>query len=286
MRQKAFLNCLAAFGVVIGIVTQLARPVTQAFTMDDTSIIVPVLMYHHVTNDPTYWGNDSISAEEFESDLKTIKKLGYNTVSLSQLYEYVSANGSLPLNPIVITFDDGFLNYKDVVVPLLEKYNCRATLAVTGEFADNAEQRKTDDPDFEYLKWSEIAELDTYHTEIAYHSYYSHKIKDKNTGRKGMKKRFFESKKKYREYLNKELMLFNEKLKELSMHTFITVYPYGFYSRSTDEILTSMGINITLTTDGGVNEIRRGDESSLFSLKRINRPHGVNSEVFLSQYLN
>ena len=283
--RKSILSCLAAVGIIAGILAKVMLPVAVTSSGKE-SIEVAVIMYHHVTEDSYYFGRDSISIDELECDLQTLKAMGYNTVHLSQLYDYVDSSSALPPNPIVLTFDDGFLNYKDIVVPLLEKYNCKATVAITGEYADNAADRVTNDPDFEYMSWEELGKLDKYYTEIAYHSYYSHVLSDPVTGRRGMKKLSSESNEEYKKYLTDELQKFAMRLNDIDGQTVIVAYPFGSYSDSTDGIMQSLGMKITLTCESGINCIRCGDYDSLLSMKRINRPHGISSEMFFVKNLS
>ena len=53
---------------------------------------------------------------------------GYHTISLDDLYAYVTEGKELPDKPIVLTFDDGYIdNYEDVL-PILESYDMQATI--------------------------------------------------------------------------------------------------------------------------------------------------------------
>ena len=284
MKSKV-LSLLAAFGLFIGVLACAARPVVTAVSVNFDEIPVPIFLYHHVTEKSSYWGRDSISPAELESDLQMLTEYGYTTVSLAQVIDYVRGKGNLPPKAVVLTFDDGFLNYRDVVVPLLEKYNCRATLAIVGEYADNAENRVTDNPNFEYMTWEEAASLDPCVTELAYHSYSSHQTNDPATGRRGMKKRAGESNEEYGTYLMNEWEAFSHKAEEYGISCRVTAYPFGSYSDTSDALLSSLGIEATLTCESGVNHIRRGEGEVLFGLKRTNRPHGVDSEAFFKKYL-
>ena len=279
MKTHGFLHVLAAFGICLGLLACTLRPVLSAVATDD-AVSVPIFLYHHVTEKATYWGRDSISPAEFEHDLQTLTAYGYTTVHLSQLIDYVEGRGNLPRKAVVLTFDDGFLNYRDVVVPLLTKYGCCATLAVVGDYADAAETRETENPNFEYMTWEEIASLDPRVTEIAYHSYSSHSF----TNRNGMKRKWGESDGDYRAYLLEEWNRFSEKAAAYGISCTVTAYPFGSYSDCSDEILSSVGMKATLTCESGVNRLCRGDD--LFGLHRTNRPHGIDSETFFKKYLS
>src|SRR5438067_978218 len=70
------------------------RAALNTVKAESKSIKVPVLMYHHVgyLNQPGIKDDKlardlTVSPEDFESQVKYFKSLGYHTVSLSQVYE-------------------------------------------------------------------------------------------------------------------------------------------------------------------------------------------------------
>ena len=66
---------------------------------------------------------------------------------------------------IVLSFDDGFLDFKENVLPYLEKYNFKASINVIAGFSD-----KTINNNFKYLSVSDIQNLYNAGFEIANHS--------------------------------------------------------------------------------------------------------------------
>ena len=80
-------------------------------------MIIPVLMYHSVSNDNS---NLSIDLKSFEKQLKYLANEKFKTINFEEI-------DSSSKNSIIITFDDG---YKDILInalPLLNKYNFKAT---------------------------------------------------------------------------------------------------------------------------------------------------------------
>ena len=85
---------------------------------------IPVLMYHntdYVFSDEQ--ALSSITPEMFESHLAAFKEKGYNTVTVNDYIRYTEGKFTLPKNPFIITFDDGYMSNYTHALTLLEKYN-------------------------------------------------------------------------------------------------------------------------------------------------------------------
>lgn len=103
---------------------------------------VPVVMHHSIgiPNENWIWNHLTCPYEVFENQLIWLKKRGFHTISLSKLYEYKRNGTELPPNPIVMTFDDGYLDNWAFAFPLLRKYGFRATIFVNPEFVDPTDE--------------------------------------------------------------------------------------------------------------------------------------------------
>jgi peptidoglycan/xylan/chitin deacetylase (PgdA/CDA1 family) len=83
-------------------------------------------MYHHVssvaaTTDLNY--GLTVTDQNFASQLAYLRRRGYHTVLLRQVFAALYHGGRLPDRPIVLTFDDGYLdNYTDAL-PILRRYH-------------------------------------------------------------------------------------------------------------------------------------------------------------------
>jgi peptidoglycan/xylan/chitin deacetylase (PgdA/CDA1 family) len=99
---------------------------------------VPVLMFHNVGHPSAtdyLPGHMKISEARFERLLKFLRRAGYSTMTLGQMAAELS-EGRVPENTVVLTFDDGYRDNHDLLLPLLQKYEATATVFVqTGPMA-------------------------------------------------------------------------------------------------------------------------------------------------------
>lgn len=109
-------------------VAQMAQ--AEPLPLEEYTAQVPVLMYHHISEE----GNDSteLSPEAFEAQIAALAEAGYTSVFPEDLAAYVREGKELPEKPIVITFDDGYLSNYEYAYPILKKYGMVATIFVIG----------------------------------------------------------------------------------------------------------------------------------------------------------
>lgn len=72
-----------------------------------------------------------MSSERLGAHLEALTAEGYQALALSEASELMATSKALPPRPVVITFDDGFLDFLTAAVPLLNTHAFPATLYVT-----------------------------------------------------------------------------------------------------------------------------------------------------------
>ncbi len=87
---------------------------------------LPILMYHNVTEDDSKVEGLTIHKDFLEEQFKYLVSKNYQTHHLSELQNKTKLSGK----NVVITFDDVTVNQLEYAVPLLEKYNLKATFFV------------------------------------------------------------------------------------------------------------------------------------------------------------
>ena len=93
---------------------------------------VPVLMFHNVGNPKTtdyIPGHMKVAEATLERLLAALARAGYGTLTLRQLVEAFE-RGETPRDAVVLTFDDGYKDNHDVLLPLLRRHKAVATVFV------------------------------------------------------------------------------------------------------------------------------------------------------------
>lgn len=100
---------------------------------------VPVLAYHLVSDD-LFSSNTELFAKpkEFEEQLKWITAKGYIGIFADGLSEAGNVN-----KPIIISFDDGYIDNYEIVFPLIKKYNLKITIFIITDMIDTQYHLKT-----------------------------------------------------------------------------------------------------------------------------------------------
>ena len=99
---------------------------SRARAATDTDI--PVLLYHRVGDTQ---GHMTVSPKRFATDLANLKDMGFSTISLELFRRYL-ADPEIPLpeNPLMISFDDGYLDNFLNAYPLLREYGMTAAFYI------------------------------------------------------------------------------------------------------------------------------------------------------------
>ena len=113
----------------------------------------------------------TVSPRQLEAQLDYLSRGGFTTVSLKDVLDAQDGHGSLPEHPIVLTFDDGFVEHYATVLPLLKSRKQKATFfIVSGWTADSAAHRRTDPLHRPHLVWDEVRALRDAGMEIGSHT--------------------------------------------------------------------------------------------------------------------
>jgi peptidoglycan/xylan/chitin deacetylase (PgdA/CDA1 family) len=121
-------------------------------------------MYHYIRVNPVATDRMgfvlSVTPADFEEQIRFLWSHGYNSVTLTDVREYVRNGKALPRNPVAITFDDGYDDAYTAALPVLQRYHMTATFYIITGFLDRPR----------YMTWDQVIALDRAGMEIASHT--------------------------------------------------------------------------------------------------------------------
>ncbi len=250
----------------------------SAGTSGRGKVRLPVVMYHSILKKPVKESKYVVSPDLLEKDLKYLKKKGYTPVFMKDVIAYEEGKGTLPAKPIVLSFDDGYYNNYYYAFPLLRKYDMKAVISIVGRMTDEFSENEDTNPNYSHVTWDDVLEMHlSGNWEIQNHSYDCHSYDTRN----GISQKKTESNSQYRKFLTGDISRLQEQIAYVTgvaPNTF--TYPFGAFSKNTDDILRKAGFKATLSCTEGVSTIKKGDPDSLYMIKRHLRPPDKSPEEF------
>ncbi|MBO5515532.1 MAG: polysaccharide deacetylase family protein [Schwartzia sp.] len=120
---------------------------------------IPILNYHQINDvDENML---TVSTTEFETQLAWLEGNGYQTITVSELLDFLEGKGSLPERPVLITFDDGYIDNYQCAFPILKKHNMKACIFLISEYVSLYPN---------YLTWEQLAEMQLSGIEFGSHT--------------------------------------------------------------------------------------------------------------------
>ncbi|MBE0448467.1 MAG: S-layer homology domain-containing protein [Actinobacteria bacterium] len=213
-----------------------------------------ILTYHHIDDKED---NYTISLERFIEQLDTLKKLGYNFISLEQTTDFLEGKGTLPVNAIVVTFDDGRDSFYRYAYPVLKQRSIPASMFVVVSYVGTGrdEMRK--------LSWQEMKEIQDDGFSFYSHTYGSHYyiVVDANgakapalSGPAYRSDGSSETQGEFRSRVEKDLREAKELLEtNLGQRVEYLALPFGIADDEAISIAQKLGYTYILTTKPGLN---------------------------------
>lgn len=112
---------------------------------------IPVLNYHQIND--TSRTPLAVTTQDFDKQMDYLHKSGYSAISPEQLADYLEFGKALPPNPVLITFDDGYIDNYVNAYPILQKYNFTATFFVITDYVGRNGQ---------YMSWKQIRDMQSH----------------------------------------------------------------------------------------------------------------------------
>jgi peptidoglycan/xylan/chitin deacetylase (PgdA/CDA1 family) len=135
---------------------------------------IKVLMYHRVVEfDPPgriHW--TCVRTPEFRRHLQLLDRWGFTAITFDDYRLYLAGELNLPRKPVIITFDDGYLDVYKNAFPVLREFGMKAVVFVLGnrEIKKNIWDQTLGLPSAHLMGDQELLELHAAGFEIGSHS--------------------------------------------------------------------------------------------------------------------
>ncbi len=136
-RRKFIKNCVSSIAAVS--LTGFSPFLSSASALN--ALVIPVLLYHRVGDTE---GPLTVTPEKFALDLSRLSELGYSTITLETFRGFlINADVELPDKPIMISFDDGYLDNFMNAYPILRRYGMTAAFYIITNMVNEEDRLAT-----------------------------------------------------------------------------------------------------------------------------------------------
>lgn len=115
--------------VIIGI-SWLPAEVDAQDLVKGREVTVPILLYHNITKENSSKNRYVVAEEDFSAQMERLKYWGYSSITIEDLVDHLNKGHPLPHRPVVISFDDGYLEVYENAFPIMERYGFFGTVYI------------------------------------------------------------------------------------------------------------------------------------------------------------
>lgn len=219
---------------------------------------MPVLMYHKIGDYPP--GSELqklwVTAADFRKQLQYLKDNGYTAIDFRDWRDAEKGIKPLPAKPVMITFDDGYMNNYDQAFPLLKEFGMKGCIFLVYETMEkhNGWHDPKTEPWLKMLTWAQIKEMQ----DSGLVEFGSHTMRHRNLATiplEEVKWEVTESKARLEEKLGREMVGF--------------AYPYGSgaYKPEVRKAALDAGYRFDFSVKQGISTLPWGREKE--AVKRL-----------------
>lgn len=223
------------------------------------SVNVPILTYHYVgiNPDPSDIARYdlAVTPDNLDKQFGHLASKGYTPVTLNELHAAIKGQGTLPAKPVILTFDDGYIDFYTDAFPIIKKHNFRVTSFLPTGLLDNSY----------YLRWNQIKEID----QSGLVSFEAHSINHPNM-----------TTLTYEEAKNQALTSKAAIENQLSKKVNFFCYPYGSSNATSWQAVKDAGYLGAVGTWYGTQE----SEGVMFNMPRVKISGHLPLEKFISMF--
>jgi peptidoglycan/xylan/chitin deacetylase (PgdA/CDA1 family) len=182
--------------------------------------------------------------------MKYLHDNNYYFPTWEEIYEFVQGTIELPKKSIVVTADDGNMTFFELAIPVLNKYNVKAT-------------------SFLVTSWVNVDYVNSFRSDLICFESHSHNMHVAGSDGNGAFLTLTEAKAK------EDL----DSTKEILQSPIAFCYPFGHYNDFAKRMLTEEGFKVAVTTESG--KIKPGMDP--LELPRVRISKGDTLEQFVNK---
>lgn len=199
---------------------------------DDVNIHrTQILMYHNISDDVLDpW---AVSPQVFAAEMDWLAKHEYSVLSLQQALVDLHSGG-VRKKVIVLTFDDGFVDFLENALPILSKYQFPATLFIVANEVGGTSRWRSPELQRPLLGWEDIQHIAKIGYEIGSHGMYHRDLTALSS--EDLEEEINHSKKLIEDYIGASVNSFS--------------YPWGAHNVREINAVRKAGYNCAVTISG------------------------------------
>lgn len=223
-----------------GVCRKIFNVYKSAYFLKNHPRSIPVLMYHKVPDQALSSRHRIfVTKTDFEAHLKFFRRQGFTTLTFRDLEEFRSGQrefSQFPQKPLVLTFDDGYLDNLTNAAPLLKKYQMKAVIYLLADHGilENSWDADGAEPLQALMTLEQKKRLSDFDFEIGSH---------------GLSHRNFQL--LNAEQMQGELVESKQSLEKDFGRVLSFAYPYGCASEAALELAEEAGYEFAVKTDSG-----------------------------------
>jgi peptidoglycan/xylan/chitin deacetylase (PgdA/CDA1 family) len=231
--------------LVVGVILTIRANAAPATDTTLRHLRVPILMYHYISAAPDKEDklrvDLSVPPEMFRQQMQWLKDNGYTTITPDDLADALTEGKKLPAKPILLTFDDGYIDAYMNAFQILKEFGFTGTFFVVTKWINNNSAG--------YINWDQAREMVKGGMVIQNHSY-SH----------------FDMGNRDHDWLIAEIVQPTQDIeKNIGIRPRFFCYPSGKYDNATIRELRAAGYVAAFTVNDGTYEVT----DNMFRVPRV-----------------
>ncbi|MCD9023224.1 polysaccharide deacetylase family protein [Cohnella silvisoli] len=220
---------------------------------------VIVLMYHDISPKPD--DLKSLSVANFDKQLELMRDNNFHWITMNQYRNFILHSSPIPVNAVLLTFDDGYESLYKYAFPVLEKYHAPSASFLIVNTVGNPQHNGVPK-----LTWEQVELMHKNGIDFFSHTYDSHMYVPTGPSNKKQlpmlasqiylkDKKRKETEQEYEQRVTSDLKKANDILfQKLGAPNHVLAFPFGAFSKPLLKICNQLGIDITLTVKSGLNK--------------------------------